>query len=96
MPWSLFSHRTPPNPPPVEPPSALTRVRVTAEKALLHEKTGTDGAGKPILEIWHDENGKVARFDPGTIFSVSPEPVFADRDDQVLAALLQTPVLHLG
>ena len=49
---------------------------VTADKCLLNEKVGEDKAGKPIIAIWHDENGKVARFNPGTIFTVNAEPVF--------------------
>ena len=68
-----------PPPPPVEPPPAQSfiRVKVTADKCLLNEKVGEDKAKKPIIDIWHDEKGKVARFDPGTIFTVNAEVVIA-------------------
>ncbi len=79
---TVLSPASPTAPPPVEPPPGPEPIKVVidddkADKALLYEKIGQDKAGKPILQIWHSQDGKVARFDPGTKFTVFPEPVIA-------------------
>lgn len=77
---AMFADTTPlpEGPPPADTPSVRVVIdEDKADKALLYEKVGQDDAKKPILNIWHDAEGKVARFKPGTVFTVEPEPVIA-------------------
>jgi hypothetical protein len=65
--------------PPVSPAPAPTyKVRVkNDQKVLLNVFTNRDKEGKPIMFIWHDEDGQPARFDEGTIFTVLTTAIIA-------------------